>query len=696
MNYPDYPNNPTVNQEFTLPSGITMKWDGEKWKVVPIPSDDTLRQDLAAEDSTVLVGGIKAAVLVALASSGGGGGETFITLEQFDQLAGTGGNDTAAFEAACATSWNTGLPVKLLNKTYLIDAKLFNPDSEVKLKGGLYGVGPDSVIKSRTRFTDPSDLDSRLVLYFFNLNGITLADFTFDGDISDDPITFNSSNYNSFYGSRGITINGCTNVTVRNVHTKNTMRAGISFYRSKRASVKNCTATRCRGNFGDGFYFDCEDFVVSGCNAYDYTRIGYVCESFNGTTNITNNGLFLNCVAEYGHDSSKLYGGHEFNVGFWFENYYDVHMVRCKVKNQTHRGCVFTPHYWESSNAVIKDMRFVATSADNVTIEDCGFGFVVRSLRANFDNIVSLTNCHIRNTSIGIYNAPDSNSRSTIDVKNCTVSINTAMDTTMAVMHLGGPINIDGLTVTYKVFDSDRWNDPDLSYSTIGHFGGDCGTKLTVKNLIVYNNDNVEIPARFKFLSTALGKLDLTVEGCWLDNIINRGKNITYKGTKFAKLGADTPTETLTYDRCTVNGMQGTGLMRQPVMGRFGQTDVLFTNCIFDYTASGDYLYLFNESHIDSSPFIRVHGCRFIKDFTTGPQPYAIRVDGNPTLKTTTHNVYNLEIANCTFENIGGSTSNPILDSGFTVLNNAKVYGTGNYKSATLLVDTTGNIESNF
>jgi hypothetical protein len=64
MNYPDYPNNPIVNQEFTLPSGITMKWDGEKWKVVPIPSDDTLRQDLAVEDSTVSIAGITAADLV--------------------------------------------------------------------------------------------------------------------------------------------------------------------------------------------------------------------------------------------------------------------------------------------------------------------------------------------------------------------------------------------------------------------------------------------------------------------------------------------------------------------------------------------------------------------------------------------------------------------------------------------------------
>ena len=30
----DFPNNPSLNQQFTAPNGITYTWDGVKWTVV--------------------------------------------------------------------------------------------------------------------------------------------------------------------------------------------------------------------------------------------------------------------------------------------------------------------------------------------------------------------------------------------------------------------------------------------------------------------------------------------------------------------------------------------------------------------------------------------------------------------------------------------------------------------------------------
>lgn len=44
MSLPDYPNNPTLNMTFTLPSGVTMRWDGEKWKGLSSVDTNTLGQ----------------------------------------------------------------------------------------------------------------------------------------------------------------------------------------------------------------------------------------------------------------------------------------------------------------------------------------------------------------------------------------------------------------------------------------------------------------------------------------------------------------------------------------------------------------------------------------------------------------------------------------------------------------------------
>ena len=62
MTLPDFPNNPTLNEQFAVGNNI-YQWDGEKWKALS-NADNSLRTQLADVDSSVLVGGIAASTLV--------------------------------------------------------------------------------------------------------------------------------------------------------------------------------------------------------------------------------------------------------------------------------------------------------------------------------------------------------------------------------------------------------------------------------------------------------------------------------------------------------------------------------------------------------------------------------------------------------------------------------------------------------
>ena len=61
MTAPNFPNNPTIGQQFVVGNN-TFQWDGEKWKALS-NADNSLRTQLAAPDSTVLVGGVPAGIL---------------------------------------------------------------------------------------------------------------------------------------------------------------------------------------------------------------------------------------------------------------------------------------------------------------------------------------------------------------------------------------------------------------------------------------------------------------------------------------------------------------------------------------------------------------------------------------------------------------------------------------------------------
>jgi hypothetical protein len=206
--------------------------------------------------------------------------------------------------------------------------------------------------KSVIRNTNTSTLGSIPANYFLflfqNTPDLVLRDMIFDGQVSaiqntynQDPVAWNSSNYDTFYGPKGVYAYGCPRFQVENCQFYNFFWSGLRIDYSADHRVRGCVTSRNRGNFGDGFYTSASSRCsYSDCYAYDFTRIGFVTEGqdTSGSTYFR----FVNCFAKYGHNSSSNYTGIEYNSGFWFENSAEVEAHNC-VAIDTQSGFVVFP-----------------------------------------------------------------------------------------------------------------------------------------------------------------------------------------------------------------------------------------------------------------------------------------------------------------------------------------------------------------
>src|SRR5690606_11915828 len=118
-------------------------------------------------------------------------------LEDFNPLAGSGGDDTCAFLTACAASASTGKSVLLLNRTYLIEPQLFTTTVSYTV-AGLLGV-PGSRVEPYGVLKFPAA--SYALLHINVQDGGLVQGFTVDAKVSQtttpnvDPTTWNNSNH---------------------------------------------------------------------------------------------------------------------------------------------------------------------------------------------------------------------------------------------------------------------------------------------------------------------------------------------------------------------------------------------------------------------------------------------------------------------------------------------------------------------
>jgi len=271
---------------------------------------------------------------------------------------------------------------------------------------------------------------------------------------------------------------------------------------------------------------------------------------------------------------------------------------------------------------------------------------------------------------------------------------------TRAVMQLAGSVVINSMEVVFDDgFDQAAWDAgfDTNGYSTFGAFGTDSGYRFFAKNVRCFKEIagvKTDIGVRTKFSSTnTFDRLFVELERCNISQEGNNVRDLRYRNCRFILLGSDVVKDILVYDECTFLARRQTG-STAIVSATENNKEILFRGCTFLFDTTDDYLYIFNTSKLSTSPVARIHGCRFIRDFAANG--FVIKFDGDPDFKNDNNGVFNLEIMDCTFENTGGSTTNPILSSGFVLVDAAKVYGRGNYKSPTLTVDSSGPIYSTF
>jgi hypothetical protein len=236
--------------------------------------------------------------------------------------------------------------------------------------------------------------------------GLSLEGMTFDGGVSADPSAWNSSNYNSFTGGLACNIYNSTDIRLAGCTFRNSLMSPLRIEKCSRVIVENCSMKRARGNFGDAVYMSGSDHVrFDRCTAEDYTRIGFVCEQ--GSWNVS----FSQCHAQYGHHQSRLYGGGEFNAGFWSENSENVTYSQCVAENNTHCGFTVAP----GVNRPYKTSTAPYVLDSCVAIGNGLYGIIASDSKADRFS-VTCSNCFVFGSRIGMaINAYHANDTVTVD-----------------------------------------------------------------------------------------------------------------------------------------------------------------------------------------------------------------------------------------------------------------------------------------
>lgn len=235
-------------------------------------------------------------------------------------------NDTSAILAGDNAA-------RLLGKDLFFPAGTYMIDAETRATTNWRGEA-GTIIKYRGQAAS----FVRLV-YASGVDGITFEGLTFDGSVSADPGAWTVSNYDSFTGASGLSVESCNRPRIVRCRFANTRQHGLRVVGCMGPFISGCTSKRSRGAFGDGFYLVSNiGLSISSCWADDYTRIGFVVDS-NGDNVLTNHKIGLSSLlATNGHDASIMYGGGEFNAGIWCEHTGDVEATGCFTANNTHRG----------------------------------------------------------------------------------------------------------------------------------------------------------------------------------------------------------------------------------------------------------------------------------------------------------------------------------------------------------------------
>lgn len=572
---------------------------------------------------------------------------------------------TTELQALADTAAALGLPVILGNRTYRVNA------TGVTFYTSVTGM-EDTLIQSTSTEQD-------------NVSVITMGGpgaidtLTIDGNVSADPSPWNSGNYDTFTGAQGLTIGTVatpvSGVVVKNVRVQNVRWGAFRVeLGSSKVTYINCTADRCRDINGDGFIaIGASQVSYENCYAYDFTRIGFVSDTYGDAPGTFCDQItYTGCRAEYGHDAAILYGGGEYNSGFWSEKSANVSWMNCAALDTNQRGFV------GASGEAANNQTWMEFTADTCIVDDVETGFLFQGLSSIPVRGV-LTNCDATNVTVTAFLAADGTARDIMSLKNCGSTLVGANTARSSVKAANGTVLIDGFTEVWEDINTTLRDSGTDYYASLGHLSNAVGT-VTVGKWRSYDSAGAGIYSVFKFLTEAAATMRLTIDDCRLRGVGLAGVSLVTKDVAWQRLGS------IDFPNVVIEG--GSDLETDSVFSiplRLTTELVLFKNVRFDFTASAKWVALFNVSNTNPWAKVKFEGCTAIKNFETGGNAVVLTIAGGDagTLAGTT-GANDIWAVDCNHINTGGATATPIYHIDSLTDAGGKLYGTGNMKSSTI------------
>jgi len=556
------------------------------------------------------------------------------------------------------------LPVRLGSRVYLTNGDTIEFRTPVSGTGTNDG---DTLIKSTSQSA------AGHIVKISGSGG--MENLRIDGNVSADPKIWKAGNYDSFVGSEGLLVDA-DRVTINNVVVQNVRWAGFKVQLGhKKIAFENCRAVRCRGTFGDGFIvMASEDVKFRNCHAYDFTRIGFVADTYGEAPGTYCAAVsYEDCTAEYGHNASLLHGGGEYNSGWWCEQCHGVTHSNCRVKNVTHRGFTGTTGHHLASLDAPSHYRY-----DRCTVSKAESGFVVVGLGAVPIKAV-LTDCSAEvegSTGFGAGAIVGDK----IYLKNCQSRLSGSTNIRVSLRVGVGDVVVDGFLETWVTLNSADRDNIERYYGSVGHFNSS-PRKVAVKGWKTFDNEGRQIGTVYKFLWSASDSLELKIDGGLIRGVLTVCKSFVAQDVDFERVNYLRASE-----RAFIRGGRLSGQNALPALVVMKSTKSVILEDVLLNFEGGGYLYLYNMSSNDPWPKVSLHRCAIIKDFAAAG--YAIKINGDrPYGDVADYN--QIAITDCMFLNTGEATRNSIfhIDGGTA----ARIVGRGNRKSGSLLAITSSN-----
>lgn len=566
---------------------------------------------------------------------------------------------TGQLKALAAMARQRSFPVRLGARTYLTNGETIFFSTSVS------GAGPASTVIRSTAAVEAGPVIA--------MSGpATIENLSIDGNVSPDPPRWTASNYDRYTGSEGLLVDA-DGVTVRKVGVRNVRRAGFKVaFRRKKVLFEDCTADRCRGNFGDGFIaMAAEGVVYRNCRARDFTRIGFVADTYLDAPRAFCSAIrYEHCVAEDGHDGSILFGGTEYNAGWWGEQSDDVSCLDCHARRVTHRG--FTGTAGDNLVALRKPAEYRYAKC---TVSDCDSGFVIVGLggvpvKAILDECVAEVHGSVA------FHIADAEGDD-VQLVNCRSRLAGANPSRVSLRVGPGTATVDRFGETWVTLDAKLRDDPMKYYGSVGHFNNAPG-RLTVRDWSTFDARGNELGTVYKFQWSAENSLDLRIEGGLVRGVLTVCRNFTAIDVDFERICNLRVGQRVVIRGGTIHG----ALKETPAFLVMKSTkEILVEDVMVNLDDDGGYLYFYNLTSDDPITKIHLKKSAFRKNYQR--DGYVIRINGDlPFLQLDDCN--NISVTDCVFTNTGTDTKNSIFHFDGPRGNAGSIVGKGNWKSHSL------------